>query len=193
MQGWQGSCYLEVLISQLQAWEERLQCLLLNLPTINNLINQINDLASNDVTIITVQSCRSPHCSKIPVYHSWVLFITHHYHWITTLSPLSWLHHTACYQDTIQSISGWIFWGRFFPQILLQLCSFYCLSVCGAYFLRHTIPFYSFLHPIPFITKHFILYADNWHTRARHILLIYFIPHYFCAQIASCSQVLNYK
>lgn len=90
------------------------------------------------------------------------------------------------------SLDGF-FEGDFFPQILLQLCSFYCLSVCGAYFLRHTIPFYSFLHPIPFITKHFILYAENWHTRARHILLIYFIPHYFCAQIASCSQVLNYK
>lgn len=44
------------------------------------------------------------------------------------------------------------------------------------------------LHP-----KYFILYADNWDTSARFILLIYFFPHYFCAQIAYCSQVLNCK
>lgn len=36
----------------------------------NNLINQLNDLANDDVTIIAVQSCSSPHCSKIQVYHS---------------------------------------------------------------------------------------------------------------------------
>lgn len=90
------------------------------------------------------------------------------------------------------SLDGF-FWGRFFPQIPLQLCSFHCLHVVYvAHFLRHAIAFYSFLHLTSLSSKHFILFADKWRTRARLILWIYFFPHYFCAQIASCSQVLDY-
>lgn len=120
------------------------------------------------------------HYTQLPLNQNWI-------------SPLSWLYHTACYQAQYNPSLDGFFEGDFFPQIPLQLCNFCCLHVVYvAHFLRHTIPFYFFLHLTPFTSKHFILYADNWHTRARLILVIFF-PHYFCAQIPSCSWVLNYK